>query len=114
MKAKKYLAIALTLMLVVACLAVSAAAEGNVAKIGDTEYDTLAEAVAAAQSGETVLLLKDVTVAATAGGYNKAGLVISGITLDGDGHTLTVTGANTTWDCAIYTQGGTIKNVSGK
>ena len=36
---------------------------------------------------------------------------VKGSTFDGDGKTLTVTNASTTWDCAVHTTGGTIKNV---
>jgi len=45
-------------------------------------------------------------------GYGKAGLTTEGGTLDGNGKTLEVYGANLTWDCAIYTKGGTIKNLT--
>ena len=45
-------------------------------------------------------------------GYGKAGLTTEGGTLDGNGKTLEVYGANSTWDCAIYTKGGTIKNLT--
>ena len=33
-------------------------------------------------------------------------------TIDGAGHTLKVTGAGATWDCAIYTNGGIIRNLT--
>ena len=33
-------------------------------------------------------------------------------TIDGNGKTLTVTGANATWDCGIYTIGGIIKDLT--
>ena len=53
------------------------------AKVGDTYYKTLPEAVAAAQNGETVTLLKDVTTKVT---------ILAGktVTLDLDGKKLTV------------------------
>ena len=58
-------------------------------------------------------LVGDVTGTASSGGYNKAGFTVSaGQVLNGNGHTLTVNGANSTWDCAIYTNGGTIKNLT--
>ena len=56
----------------------------NVAKIGDTEYATLAEAIAAAKDGKTVTLLADATEDVT---INK------NITLDLGTKTLTNTGA---------------------
>lgn len=60
---------------------------------------------------EDVVLATDVSLVGSTGGYNKAGLVLSGNTIDGKGNTLTVTNANSTWDCAVYHQGGTIKNL---
>lgn len=52
-----------------------------VAEIGSTKYETLAEAVAAAQDGQTVRLLADVA--------DCGSLTISkNITLDGSGHTI--------------------------
>lgn len=57
------------------------------AKIGDTLYATLAEAVGAATAGNTVKLLKDVTVVPS----NEAPCVLlpNGVTLDLNGKTLT-------------------------
>lgn len=80
-----------------AALALALTCAGNVwaadpvAKIGTTEYTMLADAVAAAQDGETVTLLAD---AAQNDGiiFDKAG---AGVILDLDGKTFTVnTGAN--------------------
>ena len=45
-------------------------------------------------------------------GYGATGLSVKGGTFDGNGKTVNVTGANGTWDCAIHTTGGTIKNVT--
>ena len=55
-----------------------------VAKIGDTEYATLADAVAAAQAGQTIEMLGDTTLDATVV-INKA------ITLDLNGKTISAT-----------------------
>lgn len=55
------------------------------AKIGDTEYETLAEAIAAAKAGDTVVLQKDVTI----GGYQE---IRKAITVDLGGNKLTSTG----------------------
>ncbi|MBO4940421.1 MAG: hypothetical protein J6D30_05335 [Clostridia bacterium] len=63
-------------------------------------------------NGEDVMFVDDVTAGAEAGGYSKAGLKQNGQTIDGAGNELTVNGANSTWDCAIYTSGGTIKNLT--
>lgn len=58
----------------------SAYADGAVARIGETEYNTFDEAVAAAENGKTVTLLADA---------ETAGLNLSkGLTIDGDGHAL--------------------------
>jgi hypothetical protein len=45
-------------------------------------------------------------------GYGSTGLNVTGGIIDGNGNTLTVTGANTTWDSAINITGGTIKNLT--
>lgn len=37
---------------------------------------------------------------------------MKGGTFDGNGKTLTVNNANGTWDCAVHTTGGTIKNLT--
>lgn len=55
------------------------------AKIGDKEYESLAEAVAAAKDGDTVVLQKDVTI----GGYQE---IRKAITVDLGGNKLTSTG----------------------
>ena len=55
------------------------------AQIGGTKYKTLSAAVAAAKPGDTVELLNDVTEATWSQIWN-----ITGITLEGNGHTLTV------------------------
>ncbi len=64
------------------------------------------------KSGEDVTLTSNVTGSASEGGYSKAGIVLNGQTVDGGGHTLTVNGANSTWDCAVYHGGGTLKNIT--
>ena len=80
---------------------------------GCTPVSTAEELVAALAAGEGVYFMNDITVAATKGGYNKAGILQNKAqTIDGAGHTLTVTGAGATWDCAIYTNGGLIKNLT--
>lgn len=84
-----------------------------VAKVGTEYYTDFNEAVSAAKtSSNTLNLLADITVEATNGGYKKAGITQIGFDIDGNGHTLNVTGAGGTWDCAIYTRGGTISNIT--
>ena len=56
------------------------------AKIGDIYYDTLAHAIAAANSGDTVTLLGDVTINSEIV-LNKA--EVNNLTIDGAGHTIT-------------------------
>ncbi len=80
---------------------------------GLTPVATADELVAALKANEGVFFLNDITVAATSGGYSKAGIIQNEAqTIDGNGYTLTVTGAGAKWDCAIYTNGGTIKNLT--
>ena len=80
---------------------------------GNYWVSTADELVAALEKGNGVYLLNDITIAATKGGYNKAGILQNKAqTIDGGGHTLTVTGAGATWDCAIYTNGGIIRNLT--
>lgn len=54
-----------------------------VAKLGENFYDTVADAVAAAASGDTIYLLADATESQV--------VLMKGVTLDLNGHTLTVT-----------------------
>lgn len=89
--------------------------ENGVTINGLTPVATADELVATLKEGKGVYLLNDITVAATEGGYKKAGILQNKAqTIDGGGHTLTVTGAGETWSCAIYTNGGTIKNLTVK
>ena len=57
------------------------------ARIGDTYYETFAAAYEAAQAGETVTMLVDLTM-------SEILVLDKAITLDGDGKTLTYTGSN--------------------
>ena len=74
------------------------------AKVGDTYYKTLAEAIDAASDGATITLLKDVTGMA---------VIPSGktVTIDLSGHTITRTvtsGENSKIYPALYINGGTL------
>ena len=60
---KKALATILALVMALALTTAAWADEAKVAKIGDTEYATLQEAVNAAAEGQTIVLLKDVEIA---------------------------------------------------
>lgn len=65
MKLKKLLSVFLALAMLLGVCSVPVFADGNVAKIGTVEYASLAEAVAAAQAGDTVTLLTNVTLSET-------------------------------------------------
>ena len=69
-----------------------------------------------AATGGDVTLTEDATLSGVYKGYgdNKTAVNQNGGTIDGQGHTLTVKGVNNTWDCSIYTKGGTIKNLTIK
>ena len=87
--------------------------EGWYIVVPPTEVSTAEALVAALTAGLNVVFKNDITIAATKGGYNKAGILQDKAqTINGAGYTLTVTGAGGTWDCAIYTNGGTIKNLT--
>lgn len=70
----------------------------------------------ALSNGEDVVLGTDLTFSSqdtTANsGYGATGVSVKGGTFDGNGKTLTVTNANGTWDSAVHTTGGTIKNLT--
>ena len=80
------------------------------AKIGDTKYASLATAISAAQSGETVELLEDVTVDTWTQLWH-----VKGITLDGNGKTLKVNAIESleNHDALIQSDGGnTFRNIT--
>lgn len=82
---KKFLAVLLTLLMLLGALAMTTAADGgNVAEVNGTQHATLQAAVDAAGTGETVTLLADTSEDVT---INKS------ITLNLGGNTLTNTGA---------------------
>ena len=66
---------------------------------------------------ENVTLFGDITVSASEtnanSGYGATGVVVTGgAVLDGQGNTLKVNDAWTTWDCVVAATGGTIKNLT--
>ena len=68
------------------------------ARIGAKYYNTLEEALAASKSGDTITLVKDVTVSNTQdmanSNYNEAVITLkNGVTLDGDTHTIYASGS---------------------
>ena len=72
------------------------------------------ELKAALADNKDVMFGCDITMAATeSNAYGKTGInVKNGQTIDGAGYTLKVTGAGATWDSAISTTGGVIKNLT--
>ena len=91
-KTKKITSLVLAVMMVVSMLVVGtvAASAAAVAKIGETEYSTLVEALNAADDGDTVTVLADCGGdgwVAPQGRFNNTGL-----TVDFGGHTYTVSG----------------------
>ena len=89
---RKLLATLLALCLVVGMIPLAAsAAEGDVAAVGSTSYPTLAQAVDAAQSGQTITLITDTDI-------SESGLTIPGeksLTLDLNGNNLKAANTNT-------------------
>ena len=80
------------------------------AKVNDTYYATLAEAMAAAKAGDTITLLKDVELAATL-------TIAKSITIDGNGKTITQAEACQNTHALLYFDGTdvldiTVKNVT--
>ena len=74
-----------------------------VAKIGDETYPSLAEALKDAESGDTVTLLKSITVNKWNQAWN-----LKGITLDGGGNTITVNAIESlqNHDAVFHSAGG--------
>lgn len=87
MKMKKFLAVILSAAMAFGMMSFSALAdetETSYAKIGDTYYADLSDAIEAAKSGDTVTLLSDVDLTGVEwGDYKK-----TGITFDGGNHTI--------------------------
>lgn len=82
------LLLALVMCLSLAVVGASAYAEGDVAAIDDTGYTTLEAAIEAANAGDTVTLLTDVTV--TQAVANARLPINKSMTIDGDNHTITI------------------------
>ena len=99
---KKFLAVLLTLLMLLGALAMTTAADGgNVAEVNGTQYATLQAAVDAAQDGDTVTLLADTSEDVV---INKS------ITLNLGGNTLTNKSAG---KATISVTGGTVTVKNG-
>ncbi len=99
--ASKFAALALALI-----CADSAWAADPVAKIGTTEYTTLADAFAAAQDGDAVQLIEDIEYSTTQGWNDK--LVVNGkrVVFDLNGHNVTYTRSANPSGPMFYLQNG--------
>ena len=86
----------------------------NVTLLSDTAVVSNADDLNnALLSGTNVVLVDDVTTNNPVSGYNgRVGVIQNGETIDGNGNTLTVNNANGTWDGAILSSGGTVKNIT--
>ena len=107
---KKLLSLLLSLVMVIGLMTPAAMAEDTA-----TEVDTYEELLEALENDNAnIKMTGDITADATqSSGYGKAGIVLeAGDVLDGGGHTLTITGANSTWDCAIAMKGGEVKKLT--
>ena len=104
---KKFFALVLALVMALSLTTVAWAD-------GATEVSTAQDLIDALDAGEDVVFANNIEIAANlSNAYGKTGInVLKGQTIDGAGYTLTVTGANGTWDSAINTTGGTIKNLT--
>ncbi|MBO4941319.1 MAG: right-handed parallel beta-helix repeat-containing protein [Clostridia bacterium] len=82
---------------------------------GPVKVTTYEELIAAlAKDNANVIMMNDITATATqSNGYGKTGIVVdAGDILDGNGKTLTINGANNTWDSVIGMKGGEVKNLT--
>lgn len=109
MKVKKLCALVTVFALMAIFSLAGVKAEGKVAKIGETEYETFDLAVAAATEGQTVELINN---AEFSGGVT----IDKSITIDGGGYTLTDVGAKTESDFSVKITAGkvTFKNITLK
>ncbi len=112
MKLKRILATVLAVAMVLSMMSFSVFATASTITVSNS--DELIAALADEDANVTITMLNDITVeAGLSNAYGKTGInILYGQTLDGNGYTLTVEGANGTWDSAISTTGGTIKNLT--
>ena len=98
---KKLIALTLALLLAGLLLPTTALAEenNNVAKIGDTKYASLKDALGVANDGDTITLLKDWELS---NGYDSI-RVLKSITLDLNGCTMTLKSLISVQNYATFT-----------
>ncbi len=106
----KKVALLLSFAMIFSAMPMGVFAEGTAVEV-DT-YDKLLAALAV--DNANIIMTADITADATqSSGYGKAGIVLDdGDVLDGNGNTLTINNANTTWDCVIAMRGGEVKNLT--
>ncbi len=91
----------------------------NAAKIGDTEYASIADAMKVAKPGDTIKLLKDITesvevkVAKDVGGELTIDLNTYSINGDTANRCIWRTGSTNCWPQKLIVKNGTLKNASG-
>ena len=91
----------------------------NAAKIGDTEYASIADAMKVANPGDTIKLLKDITesvevkVAKDVGGELTIDLNTYSINGDTANRCIWRTGSTNCWPQKLIVKNGTLKNASG-
>ena len=96
MKSKKLVSVAIVLAMLLSLFSMSVFADGSVARIGSTEYNSVAEAIAAVEDGDTIEVLADTTENLTYT-VTRAALRNKTVTLTGD---KTITGDS--GDMPIY------------
>lgn len=76
--------------------------------------ETMAIASYAGAAGENIIMVKNLPDDASTSGYggNVSGINLYGGILYGNGYTVEVEGANGTYDCAVHTNGGTVKDLT--
>ncbi len=113
MKLRRVLASILALCMVLSTMGFTVFAE-SAERIEVKNSEELIAALEQDKAGATVVMMNDITVTAElSNAYGKTGINIKyGQTLDGNGYKLIVNGATGTWDTAISTTGGTIKNLT--
>ena len=107
---KKFLITMMCVMMVIAMMPAMAFAEGAAVEV--STYEELVTALETPNAN--IIMTADITADATqSSGYGKAGIVLdAGDILDGNGKKLTITSANSTWDCAVAMRGGEVKNLT--
>ena len=110
---KKLLAGVLSAAMVLGTMAIPAFADGDVAKIGDQGYSTLKDAVAAANTNDTIEILSDVTESIEIAADKNITLDLNGKTLTNtkDANTITNNGTLEIVDSS-EAMSGTVDNVS--